>query len=411
MFKTMLAKEFILILRDRHALAALFIMPAIFILIMSLALKDTLRHDPIEIEYSLIDLDHSVLSARFEQLLGRQARLRRRLAAGNPAPKLTPAPAKSGSALTINPGFAQNHDRQEISPVLLEVALPTSVRPGRLLLFKTEITRALIRLRLETIMRELAFSPAPTATQSQFFGDAGRPEIPALETFFLDTEAAITLRYAELKAGREPSSTQQSVPSWIVFGMFFIIIPISTIFINERRRNTLMRMTAMNISLPALFIGKITPYLVINQLQAGLMLAVGVFIVPLCGAEALQLGNSIGGLALVSVGLSLAAVGTSMLIAVSATTVEQATTIGVIINILLGAIGGIMVPKTYMPEPMQQLAGLSPMSWGLEGFLDIFLRDRGLQAVLGEALALAAFGLGLLLAAGVVFHFKTNREQ
>ena len=40
MMASMLLKEFLLVLRDRHALAALFIMPAVFILIMSLALKD-----------------------------------------------------------------------------------------------------------------------------------------------------------------------------------------------------------------------------------------------------------------------------------------------------------------------------------------------------------------------------------
>lgn len=41
MFKYILKKEFLLISRDIHALMVLFIMPAIFILIMSLALKNT----------------------------------------------------------------------------------------------------------------------------------------------------------------------------------------------------------------------------------------------------------------------------------------------------------------------------------------------------------------------------------
>ncbi|MFT5703566.1 MAG: ABC-2 type transport system permease protein, partial [Rickettsiales bacterium] len=41
MFKYILKKEFLLIGRDIHALLVLFIMPALFILIMSLALKNT----------------------------------------------------------------------------------------------------------------------------------------------------------------------------------------------------------------------------------------------------------------------------------------------------------------------------------------------------------------------------------
>ncbi len=112
---------------------------------------------------------------------------------------------------------------------------------------------------------------------------------------------------------------------------------------------------------------------------------------------------------MVSFGLSLAAIGTSVLIAVMAATVEQATTIGGIINILLGAIGGIMVPKFYMPQAMQDIARVSPMSWGLEGFLDIFLRGLGAEAVVMESLALAGFGAGLLLVAGMVFSSKMRR--
>ncbi len=41
MFKYILKKEFLLISRDIHALLVLFIMPTLFILIMSLALKNT----------------------------------------------------------------------------------------------------------------------------------------------------------------------------------------------------------------------------------------------------------------------------------------------------------------------------------------------------------------------------------
>ena len=167
-----------------------------------------------------------------------------------------------------------------------------------------------------------------------------------------------------------------------------------------------MRITTMNISTPVLFAGKIAPYIIINQIQVWLMIVVGIFVVPLFGGAALTLGNSIVGLVMVSFGLSFAAIGTSVLIAVLATTVEQATTIGGIINILMGAIGGIMVPKFVMPPAMQDFANLSPMSWGLDGFLDIFLRGLGAKAVLTESLALAGFGAGLLLIAGMVYRTK-----
>jgi ABC-2 type transport system permease protein len=45
---------------------------------------------------------------------------------------------------------------------------------------------------------------------------------------------------------------------------------------------------------------------------------------------------------------------------------------------------------------MQDLAILSPMSWGLEGFLDIFLRNGSASDVLPESLSLFTFG-GVML--------------
>ncbi len=139
------------------------------------------------------------------------------------------------------------------------------------------------------------------------------------------------------------------------------------------------------------------------------MILVGMFVVPLFGAEALTLEGSIGALILLSFALSLSAIGLSMLIAVVIESVEQATTIGGIISILLGAIGGVMVPKFIMPDFMQTFSNVSPMSWGLEGFLDILLRREGFEAVLPEVIALSLFGVVLLATSMVIFSIKVRR--
>jgi ABC-2 type transport system permease protein len=49
-----------------------------------------------------------------------------------------------------------------------------------------------------------------------------------------------------------------------------------------------------------------------------------------------------------------------------------------------------------MPGFMQDLAHLSPMSWGMEGFLDIFLRNGSASDVLPESLSLFIFGVIML---------------
>jgi ABC-2 type transport system permease protein len=155
-----------------------------------------------------------------------------------------------------------------------------------------------------------------------------------------------------------------------------------------------------------LFGGKIVPYLVINQIQLVLILAVGVYGLPLLGGDRLALGDAPGALALLGVSASLAAIGFALLIATLARTPEQATTASATTVLILAALGGIMVPKLVMPPAMQQLAELSPFSWGLEGFLDVFIRGGGLREVWPEAARLAAFAAVCFTAALLRFNYR-----
>ncbi|GLR75080.1 ABC transporter permease [Aliivibrio sifiae] len=388
MFKAMLIKEFLLVSRDKHALAALFIMPAVFILIMSLALKDVMNEDKSLMAYALVDNDQSSGS---EALINKLSNI----------PTLTKhsldsseyrSPEEEGVQFIIDipEGFYQDE-------LPLEISVAADTSPSLLTIFKNQIALSWMGNKLDEVN---------SANQDSFgFLDEG-----TAETSF-DEAALMEIQYAKLTQDEKPTSTQQSVPSWIVFGLFFVIIPMSTIFISERKQNTLMRLSTMNLSLPVLFGGKILPYMLINQVQVWLMIGVGMYIVPLFGAAPLTIGGSVLGLVLVSLSLSLSAIGLSILVATAVDSIEQATTIGGIINILLGAIGGVMVPKFVMPEVMQNFSNISPMSWGLEGFLDIFLRRGTVMDVLDESIALMLFGLISLLIASVIFTYKQRKSS
>ena len=53
-------KETLALLRDRHGLAALFLMPVIFILVMTMALHDAFMPGAaIDVGYAIVDLDGS----------------------------------------------------------------------------------------------------------------------------------------------------------------------------------------------------------------------------------------------------------------------------------------------------------------------------------------------------------------
>lgn len=77
-------KETIALLRDRHGLLALFIMPTIFILVMTMALRDAFSPGvTIDVSYSVVDLDHSASSQALIKRLEKSASFHRLAGSGD----------------------------------------------------------------------------------------------------------------------------------------------------------------------------------------------------------------------------------------------------------------------------------------------------------------------------------------
>ena len=160
---------------------------------------------------------------------------------------------------------------------------------------------------------------------------------------------------------------QQNVPAWLVFAMFFVVILISAILI-VRAPAGAAAPAALGVPFRLVLFG-VAAFFIVNQIQAVLMVGVGMFIVPLFGGEALVMPQGAGLLYwwLVAAAVSLAAVACALLVASIARTNQQATIVGGVGNILMAAIGGIMVPKFMMPAAIRTLAEFRPWP-GAAGF-------------------------------------------
>lgn len=376
MFLAMVKKEFLLLFRDKQALFALFIMPSIFIIIMSVAMRDQFSHDNISFSIAIEDADNTKISKTLVKTLKEDKNF-----------KILNNKKNIEFALIIPKDYYTDPSKK------IKITVKGTLKSDSIEMFKAKLTKAILNLQLVNISKNIKeFSP-----ETSLSIDALTQNSSDMYIVSYDKDMDI------------PNSTQQSVPSWIVFGMFFVIIPMSTIYINEKKQNTLTRLSSMNISILSMTISKSIPYLLVNQIQVWIMIAVGVFIVPLFNTPALEINGSVFALFLVSISLSISAIGLSNLIAVGATSSEQATTIGGISNILLGAIGGVMVPKFIMPESMQTLAQFSPMSWGIDGFLTIFLKAGNVSMVLKDSLMLIFFGIICLSISMLILNRKINK--
>ncbi len=382
-------KEWLALARDVHGLAVLFVMPAAFIVIMSLALSDAFSGDAgRSTDFAVLGTEDAALAERLAQSL-----------AGGGF-RATPAPADEGTArdsvrrgsrglvLVVPPGFGKTletvPDPKVQAPALVLLADPT-LPPTQLVAFQQRVLGATLGARMSALATGAGFSSDPGA-------------------FDLKRAATLNVEVVGNPRSGRPSSVQQNVPAWLIFGMFLVVMPISSLFIVERREGTLARLVSQQVPFSMLLLGKVGPFFVVNLLQTALMLLAGRYVVPWFGGEALVMPPSWGLLTAVAASTSLAAIGWGLAVAVFTRTTEQAIVLGGVGTILVAAMGGIMVPRFVMPESMQSLVDLSPMSWALQAFHAVILRHGGWADIAVPCAKLVALGAALLALALLVHH-------
>lgn len=396
------AKETRLILRDRQALAILFVMPVLFVTILSLALRDVFTERAgATFEVLIVNEDPGLVGERLVASFTGDAHYRvtqRReplaaealedlVAAGTYrfALAIPPRATRQARARALEQVRADGSGRGRAAPVEIALYADPTLRADHRAMVVAFVNGSLRAIESQLIAERIA-----ELARTPFGGSAVSAPALAAPQLFADIADPYATPARRLP---QPTSVQQNAPAWTLLAMFFLAVPLSVTFIRERAQGSLLRLRSMPVPGWVLLAGKIAPYLVINQIQLALILAVGVYGLPLLGGDRLTLGDAPGGIALLGLSASLAAIGFALLIATLARTPEQATTAAATVILVLAAIGGIMVPKLVMPPVMQQLAELSPFSWGLEGFLDLFVRGGNARDALPEAGRLLAFAL------------------
>jgi len=192
---------------------------------------------------------------------------------------------------------------------------------------------------------------------------------------------------------KTPNTVQQNVPAWTLFGMFFVVVPLCGSLIRERQNGMLARLLTMPISYLTIISGKIIAYVIICMVQFVLIMIVGKVLFPLLGTSVLDAGSSPAALILIALSAALAASGYGILLGTIARTYEQASMFGAVSVVIAAALGGIMVPVFVMPKIMQDISIFSPLSWGLNAFLNVFVRGGDVKSILPEVGLMLSFFL------------------
>jgi len=409
-------KDLKILLKDFGGLATLFLMPTMFIFVMTLALGGLFSDggdNPIEILVVNDDTgtigaqiveglqategfavetewDGAALTrARAEALIADQERSIAVIIPADFSDTIqrsvfdTPTdetPQKAQIDLVVDPALSS----QFVGPVkgtltgLSQQALMTGVAPRGIDLFLDQIDQT-------------AGASLPTETRESLREQALRSTAGGGITG--SVVEVVQMQPAGMEIEQFPNSVQQNVPGWTLFGVFFISQTLATSLLEEKKVGTFRRLLVAPMSRAALLLGKLTPFLIVNLVQIVLMFAVGVFIMPLVGAPKLELGPHPEALILISLAVSLAATGLGLLIAALAKTAEQIGGIGSLLVVTMAALGGVMVPRYIMPDFMQTIGLITPHAWALTAYQDVLVRGYDVARILPEVAALMGFAV------------------
>jgi len=197
----------------------------------------------------------------------------------------------------------------------------------------------------------------------------------------------------------KPNVIQNNVPGFILFAMFFVVLPLSGSVINEKKDVAFQRLITLPVHMATLLSSKVIVYSLVCIIQFLLMLAVGRWIFPIImDVPGLETGTAWGAIAFVAISASLAAVGFGILVGAAATSHNQAALFGAVMVVLLGVVSGTFLPVHVMPEILQTISSFSPLRWGIDSFIDLFIRQGTLLTVLQNSILLILFfGLAMTI--------------
>lgn len=406
MFRQILAvtrKELRLFVRDPGALALTFLMPFMFIVVMSTALKGLFSPEAKmkALKVLVINKDQGPHAAAIVERLDAmdafdvESRWNGKPLGRQEAERLV-VRGKRSLAIVFPPDF---------SKVLEQSLLAAEKRSTTVEIVVDPVTSLQIVEPMQALIEGLLRQRAAEALMPRGIDNliaALRPEAGPAETGPLGDQARRAAKAMLLGSGRPPvtlkrtyprgiqlsdfpDTYQQNVPGYTIFGIFWIVSLLAGSVLRERREGTLRRLQVAPFSRSALLAGKLIPYLLINVIQIAIMLGSGKLIFGM------GLGRDPLALALVSLICAATATGLGVMVSALVRTEAQAGSLATLLLLILSALGGCFVPRFVMPEWLQLAGFVTPHAWGLEAYHDLLVRGMGLAQVLPKIGVLAAF--------------------
>lgn len=203
----------------------------------------------------------------------------------------------------------------------------------------------------------------------------------------LDSDTDYTGTEYLTDTGKNISAIQYYSAAMVAMYILFVGMIGTSSIIEERENNTLMRLFTTKASRTDIVLGKFFGVFLIGLMDIAIIILFSKF------AFGVTWGSSIGGLLLLSVTLSFAASGLALMIATLFKSSKAVNTLNPVIVMVMGFVGGNMIPVYEMNMNFQKVGNFLLNTWGMRGYLNLMI-NNGIQSILLPSGVL--FGMGIL---------------
>ncbi len=408
-------KELLLLVRDIPGLTILFVMPVFLIIIITITQENAFRRiNESKITILFVDNDKSILSQTIEkglknseyfeirkksqgnkinELQAKNAIAKGDFQIGIIIPKDATKKAIKRAKILIEDSLSNNETISNYVIIYFDPTIRDSYRNSVANSLKRLVQNAEIKIMMDSFKKIL-----PDRLNNQLKQSMGQYAPENLKfniSFPWKSESLIMVKeiFAKSKTAIiKPTVVQKNVPAFALFAMFFIVIPLSGSLISEKNQGAYNRLRTLPVSYFTLLSGKTIVYTMVCLIQFVLMILVGILILPaFFGMPTLEMGSHYGAIVIMSLSSALAAIGFGLIVGTLATTHAQASMFGSVMIIILAILGGTFLPIYLMPEPLKIISIISPIRWGIDGFIDIFVREGSMVSIMPNVIRLILF--------------------
>ncbi len=229
----------------------------------------------------------------------------------------------------------------------------------------------------------------------------GGPQETALVTEILLADAdgpAVNLRVEQVGEISPFNSSNFVLPGYLTMFVFFTAAMGAEALARERQTHTLERLMANGVRRESLIVGKFLAGAAIGVVQVAVMWTVGALVFDI------DLGESPTAVIVLSLLMVLASAAFAVLLASFVSNVRTASAAAVLTSLVLAPVGGSWWPLFITPPFMQSLARLTPHGWANDALNRLMLFGAEFTDVVPSMVALVVFAAVFLSLALWRFH-------